>query len=495
MKKSLLFALAFLFGVSAMAEECTVYLRNTSNWAAPTVWAWINGQVNCTVKGSWPGDNMVKDGDLWKWTAPEGSEPLYIIFSNNGSGQTGDLKFVNGATYDCSGKIVSGGGDNPDPDPVTPPQGGEFAPGKYLITDYYKVNPDGKVGTNRTIAVTGGVKCGALSHWTENELIAQGVARDNCMAIKSPHERPVVDTYSVYAAYDASNLYIGIQMVYTVYDQWGEGYQPGESKPYNMDGKVMIAFDLDPKKACDGTLTNGASVWFDKKYTTFDNGMDCLFLGSTKPGVGTPGLFFPNAGGKFDYNDPASCVSHSVAYGYDDGLLSHISEIWGPEDFRYDPALLEGNEGFADLKLQIAELGGKDSDHTFYEFKFPYADLGINEEYIKTYGIGVMIVDIYGSSAHSCTPYDPSTFDNVNEDYSQDASTSKEKEDEDVITYGFARIGKLAAGSTDGIEAVNAEFDEAAPIEYFNLQGVRVANPTNGIFIKRQGAKASKVVL
>lgn len=477
--------------LSATAEEYTVYLKNTSNWASPCVWAWIApGNVNCTAKGTWPGDAMTRDGDLWKWTAPEGKAPTMIIFSDNANNQTSDLAFENGATYDCSGRIV---GDDDDPvTPVTPPEGGEFEPGKYLITDYYKVNPGGKVGSNKTIAVTGGQKCGALSRWTDAELIAQGVARDVCMAIKGIHERPIVDTYSVYAAYDQSNLYLGIQYVYTVYDQYGEGYQPGESKPYNMDGKIMIAFDLDPKKACDGTLTNGASVWFDKKYTTFDNGMDCLFLGSTKPGVGNPGLFVPNASGKFDYNDPNSSKRHGVVYGCDDGLLSSISEIWGPEKFRYDPAILEGNTGFANLKTQIAALGGKDSDHTFYEFKFPLADLGITEDYIKTYGIGVMIVDIYGSSAHSCTPYDPSMFDNVNGSYSQDSSTSKEKEDEDVITYGFARIGKLA-GEPAAIESVTADND--APVEYFNLQGIRVANPGHGIFIKRQGNKADKIIL
>lgn len=37
--------------------------------------------------------------------------------------------------------------------------------------------------------------------------------------------------------------------------------------------------------------------------------------------------------------------------------------------------------------------------------------------------------------------------------------------------------------------------DEDAPVEYFNLQGVRVANPENGLYIKRQGNKVEKVVL
>ena len=31
-----------------------------------------------------------------------------------------------------------------------------------------------------------------------------------------------------------------------------------------------------------------------------------------------------------------------------------------------------------------------------------------------------------------------------------------------------------------------------APAEYFNLQGVRVANPENGLYIVRQGGKVSK---
>ena len=34
-----------------------------------------------------------------------------------------------------------------------------------------------------------------------------------------------------------------------------------------------------------------------------------------------------------------------------------------------------------------------------------------------------------------------------------------------------------------------------APKEYFNLQGVRVDNPENGLFIVRQGKKVSKVLV
>ena len=43
------------------------------------------------------------------------------------------------------------------------------------------------------------------------------------------------------------------------------------------------------------------------------------------------------------------------------------------------------------------------------------------------------------------------------------------------------------------IEEVEA--DANAPVEYYNLQGVKVANPEKGLFIKKQGNKATKVVL
>ncbi len=38
-------------------------------------------------------------------------------------------------------------------------------------------------------------------------------------------------------------------------------------------------------------------------------------------------------------------------------------------------------------------------------------------------------------------------------------------------------------------------FDANAPVEWYTLQGVRVENPSNGIFIRRQGSRAAKVAL
>lgn len=42
---------------------------------------------------------------------------------------------------------------------------------------------------------------------------------------------------------------------------------------------------------------------------------------------------------------------------------------------------------------------------------------------------------------------------------------------------------------------VEVELRDGDSVEYYSLQGVKVNNPSNGVFIKRQGGKASKVIL
>ena len=373
--------------------------------------------------------------------------------------------------------------------------------GKSLNTDYYKVNPDGRVGTNRTVNMVFNrvnndnrmcVAQNALSNWTEDDLICQGVARDIASAIRGKHEYPIVDSYAIYAAYDRDNLYLGVQYVYTVWDLWGDGKDTnGRAKPYNMDGRLMFAFDLDPELSFDGVMANGSTVWDENgQFNTFDNGTDCIMLCSTKSTVGTPGIFFPDANGKASY-DPAYCKSIPAPfYGCADGLLPSITHIWGQEEFGYDPEDLKSNDGFVDL---IGEIEPK--YHTFYEWKLPLATLGITEDYIRNYGIGVMAIDTYGQGAIGSTPHDPTVFDNAATPYSKDDSSSAEKEDKDVFTLAHARIGKLLP--QQGVESpVSGTEDADAPVEYYNLQGVRLSAPAAGtICIRRQGSKVSKIIV
>ncbi len=56
----------------------------------------------------------------------------------------------------------------------------------------------------------------------------------------------------------------------------------------------------------------------------------------------------------------------------------------------------------------------------------------------------------------------------------------------------WVKVLKVTDEGNAGIDEVEADSD--APAEYFNLQGIRVANPAQGnIYIKRQGSKVTKI--
>lgn len=74
---------------------------------------------------------------------------------------------------------------------------------------------------------------------------------------------------------------------------------------------------------------------------------------------------------------------------------------------------------------------------------------------------------------------------------------SSVNEDGTVNIFQFnmgIRLAMYKFDPTAGVEGAIAD-DVNAPVKYYNLQGVEIANPENGLFIKKQGAKATKVVL
>ncbi|MDE5849739.1 MAG: hypothetical protein K2H38_06330 [Muribaculaceae bacterium] len=71
-----------------------------------------------------------------------------------------------------------------------------------------------------------------------------------------------------------------------------------------------------------------------------------------------------------------------------------------------------------------------------------------------------------------------------------------ESNDVQIYNTNGCHIYFITVTADSGTSAVeNVAIDENAPVEYYNLQGVRVANPENGLYIKRQGNKTVKVLV
>ena len=307
----------------------------------------------------------------------------------------------------------------------------------------YATNPEGAVGKKATISIDG-----SLSGWTDDMLIAQGAAWDVANNWKGGHENSVLDSYSLYGAWDDENLYIAWQMVNTT-DTWASsGDGPLSDAGRIVDVPLMIALDVGNKTAMNGKMANGKLIW-DALKIEFETRVDHLFLMSGKfdgsgIALGTPGLFIgaDEAGGaSYDKGYCLSFKDEGIEYKMvTDSLPKEIIGLKGSDD----PSDVYSND--SDW-VDMMTLGHDRTYDSFYEMKIPLKTLGIDKAYVEENGIGVMQIATRGESAIDSLPHDPSMLDNALGDCAVDPSTSHEKDDTDIITVPLASVGKVRDSS------------------------------------------------
>ena len=309
-----------------------------------------------------------------------------------------------------------------------------------VLSDYYATNPDNKAGVKKTITIDGD-----FSDWSTDMLIAQGAAWDVANHYKGGHENCVLDTYALFAAWDDDNLYVAWQMVNTT-DTWArEGDGPLSDGGRVLDVPLILALSIDPTSvSMSNKNTSGAPIWGQKMGLSFDQHVDRLLYMSGKPGNGTPGMFSAvDDEGNTDYDEGLQTFAeYGIEYKMAEGNI--CDNIYGL-NYSEDPSDVYSNDAdWVDYKTFEGSQGTHDTKYdSFYEIKIPFSALGIDADYVETNGIGAMLVATRGESGLDCIPFDDTMLDNALGSYGSDASTSHEKDDEDVITSPFARIGNL----------------------------------------------------
>lgn len=74
-----------------------------------------------------------------------------------------------------------------------------------------------------------------------------------------------------------------------------------------------------------------------------------------------------------------------------------------------------------------------------------------------------------------------------------DCSTSLGEADFAKLKSVVNSVIERLADRKSGVDDIIVDQAEDAPVEYYNLQGLRVMNPSHGIYIQRQGNKAKKI--
>lgn len=322
-----------------------------------------------------------------------------------------------------------------------------------IASSQYWTNKDGRKGTEKTIS--------SWSDWTDAERIAQGAAYDDPRTYKGHQEVPY-DAYSLYAAYDDTNLYVMVELVNIADERatfMNHNYAGSDNAWWN-NRDTPLGFVLNTGKGATSktpTLANEDVIWgainFSDAY-----GFDWLLYASSKygtfngqhVGVGTPGFFHINEQGYFSYdkdyclsvgttaNPSAGTSGITIQYKRKCAVSSSIKFESTPTDNRTTSAQtgkdLMQSETYSSCTTNDLDMS--------YWYTIPLATLGIDKAYIKSNGIGIRQLTTNGGSLMDCLPWDPCMVDVASEDCSDDASTSKEKEDVDMMTTPQARIGK-----------------------------------------------------
>lgn len=308
------------------------------------------------------------------------------------------------------------------------------------LCDKYATNPQGKVGVQKTITIDGN-----FSDWSSDMLIAQGAAWDVANHFKGGHENCVLDTYALFAAWDNDNLYVAWQMVNTT-DTWArEGDGPLSDGGRVLDVPLILALSVDPTStSMSNKNTNGGPIWGNKMGLEFDQHVDRLLYMSGKPGLGTPGMFSAvDSQGNTNYAEglkgfKENGIEYKMAEGNVCDSIIGLNYSEDPSDVYSDDA------DWVDYKTFKGSSGTHNTKYdSFYEIKIPLSTLGIDANYIKNNGLGAMVIATRGESGLDCIPFDDTMLDNATGSYGSDSSTSHEKDDVDVITSSFARIGNL----------------------------------------------------
>lgn len=139
------------------------------------------------------------------------------------------------------------------------------------------------------------------------------------------------------------------------------------------------------------------------------------------------------------------------------------------------------------LHVEVELLGNKDGEYSSYKMPNPEVPGGWDDQtYLKYYGVNQTRIYDVVDKPYVKVPI-TSKYSVVRATATGDGQAYTGTAESDVHAY------YSPTGSTTGVEDVEASSDGDAEVKYYNLQGVRVSRPSNGVYIRVEGNRVSKV--
>ena len=302
------------------------------------------------------------------------------------------------------------------------------------LGSHFATNPNNQYGKEKTITIDG-----TTSGWELNMKIAQNIANNDprVFAHWSMHEI-ALDDYALFAAYDDTYLYLMWEMVNMSDVVANEDFPKTQGNLWIYNLPIFIFLSVQKGKGNGGRMINGGTIW--NSGISLTENVDTIIACSTNGANGPFIYHYDESQGGFPTETPDKYAESGITLKYSNGILD--TQVFGLKACGADNRQVEMD--YKDSSPWIDFYSSTDHNKQLdmtYEMRIPLAKLGIDKQYIKKNGIGIIKVTTMGTSGMDSLPYDKSMSNNANLPYSKDSSTSKEKEDEDIITCKLARIG------------------------------------------------------
>lgn len=456
---------------------------------------------------------LVKD-----WTGGKVGEDGKFIYATSPVAKGGDVKFTDPGTTEYYGKA-----DVVQPASVTfSPNGGSFKTETLTVTaalseeaasGWYKVAGGSQVtltpGATKTFTIGQDMVFGqsVKVEWAAKG--QDGAERQGTVTYKKVDPNATITVYVTSAS--APNLYAWTDSPKTEPCGAWPGKKLSDSKV--IDGKTFYYYTFDDVESINVIFNgNGQSNDFtgitEDTYFEYDGGSNAKEIDvnvTAEPVV----RFSPNGGNFYETITVTATAANATSawYKVGNGAQTNIS---GSATFKIGEGMNIGENVTVSWSATGAE-GTKTGSVTFTKIAKPVEPDGITVFYDnsitnwsqvmihhwpveQTTWPGKAMTKVADATRTALYRYVVPTgttgivFNNGNGDQTDDVTNIKNN----AVYKGTGNHGFVEDGVITGINSVEVE---EAPAEFYNLQGIRVDNPSNGMYIMRQGNTVRKVYI
>lgn len=534
MKKLTLLLAAVLTVLGANAW--TVKFTNPDNWTKVNVYTF-----SPETEGVWPGKAMTKDGDVWTYTSASETEPAKIIFNGTG-GQTGNLDFVAGATYDMNGPVGA--------EMHTYTVYFDNSTANWAEVYAYTFQPEVFGGWPGKKLEKNADGLYVASYEATSEQSFGGLIFNNGNGTQTDGF-----TWENDATYN-ENGKVGDEPVAKKFGLVGSIAEQGWNigAPIEMEETEENVFSYGLESVAEGALFKIATI---AEYATDQEAWDNTYGAEAPLGSeDAPNINVVNAGplnawlkssSNFYFAKAMTDVTITFTYNATAGEASTVTVTGTVVE---NPAQIDATFNFSEIAQSYPasewKLDGRGPNKQIVVTGKEFESNGITIVDNKNDGAndarlyqssGVYDLRVYQNNNITISAPDGFYIESVAAYSVVSASSSKLADitcDEDLVNAEalttdlpegmksgrkwtpkntdslrqvfvlpitnksgkrISLVNVVAKQSPTSVEGIGEDVDENAPVEYYNLNGVRVAEPENGIFIRRQGSKVTKIIV